>query len=90
MAKVAARRTLLTGGALAVAKLVGSRPSHVRSVRGTGPADIARCRTGHARRLRTGHARPAQRRPGLAVHHPRLRRPPPARAGPRLMNPFPV
>ena len=38
---------------LAKLKLVGFRPTHVRSVRGTVPADIARCRGDHARRLRT-------------------------------------
>jgi len=35
-------------------KLVGVRPGHVRSVRGTVSGDIARCRGDHARRLRTG------------------------------------
>jgi hypothetical protein len=42
---------------LARLKLVGFRPRHVRSVRGTVPADIARCRGDHARRLRTGQVR---------------------------------
>jgi hypothetical protein len=39
---------------LARLKLVGFRPRHVRSVRGTVHADVARCRGDHARRLRTG------------------------------------
>lgn len=39
---------------LARLKLVGFRPSHVRSIRGTVHADVARCRGDHARRLRTG------------------------------------
>ena len=43
---------------LARLKLVGSRPRHVHSIRGTIPADVARCRGDHARRLRTGRIWP--------------------------------
>jgi hypothetical protein len=39
---------------LARLKLVGFRPRHIRSVRGTVSADITRCRGDHARRPGAG------------------------------------